>query len=392
MQYVYGKYGRDRAALAATLITYRPKSAVRDVGKALGLDLAQVDRLTGVFAWWDGRAIDPARIREAGFDPDNPLIARLVTLAGELHGLPAPPVAARRRLRHRARPARADGAGRERRDGGPHGHPVGQGRPRCDGPAQGRLPGARHALGDPARARRWSRSGAASRCACRTFRPRTRRSTRCASAPTPSACSRSNRARSSRCCRASSPRTSTISSSKSRSCGPGPIQGGMVHPYLKRRQGTGARHVSERRGEERARAHARRADLPGAGDAARDRRRRLHAGRGRPAAPLDGGVAAQGRPREIRAAAGRRHGRARLRRDVRAADLPADPGLRRIRLSRNRTRRRSRCSSTCRRGSSTTSRRRSAPRCSTRSRWASTRPRNSCRTRAGTASKCATST
>ena len=36
MQYVYGKYGRDRAALAATLITYRPKSAVRDVGKALG--------------------------------------------------------------------------------------------------------------------------------------------------------------------------------------------------------------------------------------------------------------------------------------------------------------------------------------------------------------------
>ena len=56
IQYVYGKYGRDRAALAATLITYRPTSAVRDVGKALGLDLAQVDRLAGVFAWWDGRA------------------------------------------------------------------------------------------------------------------------------------------------------------------------------------------------------------------------------------------------------------------------------------------------------------------------------------------------
>ena len=67
-------------------------------------------------------------------------------------GLPAPPVAARRRLRHRARPARADGAGRERRDGRPHRHPVGQGRPRRAGPAQGRLPGARHALGDPPRA------------------------------------------------------------------------------------------------------------------------------------------------------------------------------------------------------------------------------------------------
>ncbi len=61
MQYVYGKYGRDRAALAATLITYRPKSAVRDVGKALGLDLAQVDRLAGVFAWWDGREVGPTR-------------------------------------------------------------------------------------------------------------------------------------------------------------------------------------------------------------------------------------------------------------------------------------------------------------------------------------------
>jgi error-prone DNA polymerase len=88
MQYVYNKYGRERAALAATLITYRPKSAVRDVGKALGLDLAQIERLTGVFAWWDGRKIDPKRIREAGFDPDNPLIARLVALAGELQRFP----------------------------------------------------------------------------------------------------------------------------------------------------------------------------------------------------------------------------------------------------------------------------------------------------------------
>jgi error-prone DNA polymerase len=88
MQYVYGKYGRDRAALAATLITYRTKSAVRDVGKALGFGLAEIDRLTRVFAWWDGRGIDAARIREAGFDPASPLIARLVHLAGELHGFP----------------------------------------------------------------------------------------------------------------------------------------------------------------------------------------------------------------------------------------------------------------------------------------------------------------
>ena len=88
MQYVYAKYGRDRAALAATLVTYRPKSAVRDVGKALGLSLAEVDRLAGVFAWWDGRAIHAERLREAGFDPESPLIRRLVALAGALMGFP----------------------------------------------------------------------------------------------------------------------------------------------------------------------------------------------------------------------------------------------------------------------------------------------------------------
>src|SRR6266487_514156 len=53
IQYVYGKYGRDRAAIAATLITYRPKSALRDAGKALGLDPDQVDRLAKNLAWWD---------------------------------------------------------------------------------------------------------------------------------------------------------------------------------------------------------------------------------------------------------------------------------------------------------------------------------------------------
>ena len=75
-------------------------------------------------------------------------------------------------------------------------------------------------------------------------------------------------------------------------------------------------------------------------------------------------------------------------RGIRRRDLPADPGLRRIRLSRNRMRRASRCWSTSRPGSSATTRLRSAPRCSTASRWASMRPRSWCRTRAATASRC----
>ena len=123
--------------------------------------------------------------------------------------------------------------------------------------------------------------------------------------------------------------------------------------------GTGARHLSERRGQERARAHARRADLPGAGDAARDRRGGLHAGRGRPAAPLDGGVAAQGRPREVRAAPDRRHGAARLCRRRSRARSTSRSWASASTAFRNRIRRRSRCSSTSRRGSSATSRRRS---------------------------------
>ena len=150
MQYVYAKYGRDRAALAATLITYRPKSAVRDVGRALGLDLAQVDRLAGVFAWWDGREVNAGAHPRSGLRARQPGARPARRADGRADGLSAPPVAARRRLRDRARPDRADGAGRERRHGRSHRPPVGQGRSRRARPAQGRLPGTRHAVGDQA--------------------------------------------------------------------------------------------------------------------------------------------------------------------------------------------------------------------------------------------------
>jgi error-prone DNA polymerase len=88
IQYVYGKYGRERAALAATVICYRPRSALRDVGKALGLDLAQVDKLARGMQWWDGQRIDPDRIRASGFDPEDPVIARLIALGAEILGFP----------------------------------------------------------------------------------------------------------------------------------------------------------------------------------------------------------------------------------------------------------------------------------------------------------------
>jgi DNA-directed DNA polymerase III PolC len=88
IQYIYGKYGRERAALAATVICYRPRSALRDVGKALGYDLEEVDRLAGGMQWWDGQRIDPERIRASGFDPRDPRTRRLVALTAQILGFP----------------------------------------------------------------------------------------------------------------------------------------------------------------------------------------------------------------------------------------------------------------------------------------------------------------
>ena len=88
IQYIYAKYGRERAALAATVIRYRPKSAIRDCGKALGLELAQVERLAKSLSWWDRRQNVPERLREAGFDPESPTVLRLLALVDALIGFP----------------------------------------------------------------------------------------------------------------------------------------------------------------------------------------------------------------------------------------------------------------------------------------------------------------
>ncbi|HEX4524707.1 MAG TPA: error-prone DNA polymerase [Casimicrobiaceae bacterium] len=88
IQYIYQKYGRTRAALTATVICYRPRSALRDVGKALGLDLSQVDRLAKAVGWWDGRQALPERIGDAGLDAESPLMRQLSALVTSLLGFP----------------------------------------------------------------------------------------------------------------------------------------------------------------------------------------------------------------------------------------------------------------------------------------------------------------
>ncbi|WP_293393958.1 error-prone DNA polymerase [Nevskia sp.] len=88
MQYIYNKYGRDRAALAATVIRYRRKSAIRDCGRALGIAADEIDRLSSSLAWWDAPETLPDRLREQGFDPEAPIVARWLALVRALVGTP----------------------------------------------------------------------------------------------------------------------------------------------------------------------------------------------------------------------------------------------------------------------------------------------------------------
>ena len=88
MQYVYKRYGRHRAAICGTVIHYRPRSAIRDVGKALGLteDITAALANTVWGSWGDGVAAE--HIRQVGLDPENTEIVRAVTLATELLKFP----------------------------------------------------------------------------------------------------------------------------------------------------------------------------------------------------------------------------------------------------------------------------------------------------------------
>ena len=88
IQYIYGKYGRDRAGIAATVICYRPKSAIRDVGKALGLSPDTVALLSKMLWGWGQDGVGAEHVREAGLDPSDRRLALAVELARELQGFP----------------------------------------------------------------------------------------------------------------------------------------------------------------------------------------------------------------------------------------------------------------------------------------------------------------
>jgi error-prone DNA polymerase len=88
IQYIYTKYGRHRAAIAAEVVTYQARSAVREIGKALGLSLEIVDKLAKSVHRWTGCAITAESLRELGVDPFDTTIQNVLILSNELVGFP----------------------------------------------------------------------------------------------------------------------------------------------------------------------------------------------------------------------------------------------------------------------------------------------------------------
>jgi error-prone DNA polymerase len=88
IQYIYQKYGRERAAIAATVITYRRKSAVRDVGKALGLDESLINHLATQMTWWDEQDRLATHIHALGESAPSALLGHFFSLVQQLYGYP----------------------------------------------------------------------------------------------------------------------------------------------------------------------------------------------------------------------------------------------------------------------------------------------------------------
>ncbi|MEG3191376.1 error-prone DNA polymerase [Lysobacter sp. D1-1-M9] len=88
LQYVFNRYGRERAALTAVAPVYRGRGAVRDVGRALGLPQDMIGELSSTLDRWSGDTLIGEHLRERGYDPGSPLLRQVITLAAQLIGFP----------------------------------------------------------------------------------------------------------------------------------------------------------------------------------------------------------------------------------------------------------------------------------------------------------------
>ena len=236
IQYIYRKYGRDRTALTATVISYRPRSALRDMAKVHRARRGAGRAALGRHAMVGHRGRRGAHAR-GGLRARQSAAQATARPGRPVAGLPATPVAARRRLRDLAGPARGTGAHRERGHGGSHRHRVGQGRSRRSGPAQGGRARASACCRRCAAVSSWSATSAASRSRSPTSRKEDARVYEMISrADTIGVFQVESRAQMSMLPRLQ-PREFYDLVIEVAIVRPGPIQGGMVHPYLRRRQG-----------------------------------------------------------------------------------------------------------------------------------------------------------
>jgi error-prone DNA polymerase len=333
IQYIYGKYGRDRAGIAATVISYRGRSAIREVGKVFGLSEDAIGALSSSIWGGGGGAVSKDAVTRTGLDPHSRRMRQILALAREINSFP----------RHLSQHVGGFVITRSRLD---EVMPIGNaamddrtfvewdkddldalGILKIDVLGLGMLSCLRKALDllDGHYGERWT----------------------LASIPPedPAVYNMLGRADSlgvfqveSRAQMTMLPRLKpknfydlVIEVAIVR---PGPIQGDMVHPYLRRRRGQEQVTYPSKALEAVLAKTLGVPVVPGAGDEDRDRRRRFHTFRSRQASPRHGNLQARRHHWHVSTQDDRRHAGQRLRARFCRALFPADRRLRRIRLSR----------------------------------------------------------
>jgi error-prone DNA polymerase len=334
IQRIYEKYGRHRAALAATLVTYRRRMAIRDVAKSLGFPGDVTDALAKSLQWFDGGGEIPAQLAKLGFDPTSCMAKLLLDLVGQIVGFP----------RHLSQHV--------------GGFVISQ------APLSTLVPVENAAMADRTIIQ-WDKDDLETLgllkvdCLALGMLSAIRRALALKSqfdgkpfqmqdipAEDPQTYDM--------LCRGESVGVFQVESRGQMSMlprlkpreyydlviqiaiiRPGPIQGGMVHPYLRRRQGLEQVTYPSKELEAVLKTHVRRSAVPRTGDADRHGRRRVHARRSRSGAAIHGRVAAAWRPAAIPRETHGRNAGSRLHAAIRRTNLSTDFRLRRLWFSRS---------------------------------------------------------
>jgi error-prone DNA polymerase len=88
IQYIYSKYGRDRAAIVATVTQQRQKGAIRDVGKVMGLSVDTINRLSSSIWEFTDEWFEGGKLTEQGLNPNDPLLRKVLSLTAQMMGFP----------------------------------------------------------------------------------------------------------------------------------------------------------------------------------------------------------------------------------------------------------------------------------------------------------------